>query len=122
MSDISTQDVDDFLAHYGVLGMHWGVRHERRRTESFLQRHKKVIVAAGVGSAAVGAGAVALYLKRKGYIRLGSSIRTNHKLKVRSLEELYRAGKINSRQLKTFTDSEKLGYVRRLRTMKSQIF
>ena len=55
---------DDYLAHYGVKGMKWGVRKDRKRssrqprTEEQKAKRKQVAkkVAIGVGSAAVVAG------------------------------------------------------------------
>ena len=43
-SDFS-DDAEDFLAHFGVKGMHWGVRHTREELESQAAEHERKSVA-----------------------------------------------------------------------------
>jgi hypothetical protein len=58
-------DVDDFLAHYGVKGMRWGVRKSNRELS---EKQKKILTASAiaVGSSAVVVGALvaAKYMNR----------------------------------------------------------
>lgn len=41
ISLIHSEEVEDFLAHYGVLGMRWGVHKQQERQASFERRAKK---------------------------------------------------------------------------------
>lgn len=55
-----TTDVDDFLTHFGVKGMKWGVRKDGESkssgwTDDQKKKAKQVAVAAGVAAVAVGA-------------------------------------------------------------------
>lgn len=36
-----TDEVDDFLAHYGVKGMRWGVRHDRNEVDRLKPRQDR---------------------------------------------------------------------------------
>ena len=96
MSDIS---IDDYLAHFGVKGMRWGVRKNRNsvqttkssQTKPKMSRNKKVAIAASVG---IGAAAVGLALKRhnkKTVVALPSwsaTDRNGQKIFVRDLPKL----------------------------------
>ena len=57
------EEVLDFLEHFGVKGMRWGVRKERSQNSSSSEKSgwstKKKLLVGGVGLAAVAAGAVA---------------------------------------------------------------
>ena len=55
-------DVDDFLTHVGVKGMHWGVRRAKNKEESNKSTAKKVAIGAGIGVALVAGAAVATAL------------------------------------------------------------
>lgn len=57
-------EIDDWLAHYGVKGMRWGVVKEEDSSKG-MSRNKKIAIAGGVvlGAAAIAAGAY--YLKSK---------------------------------------------------------
>lgn len=53
-----TQEIEDFLEHYGVKGMQWGVRKSRSGRTKFSNRskgQKAVIIGVGAGSALLGA-------------------------------------------------------------------
>lgn len=62
-------EVDDFLAHYGVKGMRWGVRRksstpksEEERAEAKERRNQKILATAILGSAAMYEIGVTLYV------------------------------------------------------------
>lgn len=66
-----TIEADDFLEHFGVRGMRWGVRrnNDAQESQSFASKHKKGIAA---GALAVGALGVGVILKRSGSTSLSS--------------------------------------------------
>lgn len=47
------EDADDFLAHYGVLGMHWGIRHDKESSgkHSLTQDDKDILKRANLAEA-----------------------------------------------------------------------
>jgi len=60
--------IEDFLAHYGVKGMHWGITNEQQSDGSSgppklykaYRRSKPAVVAVGMGAAFVTSGAVGM--------------------------------------------------------------
>ncbi len=86
--------VEEFLAHYGVLGMHWGTRKSEPSSNSrnftygpkaqsqttedkanhdlLKSRAKKVAIGVGILAVVVGAGVVAYQLKKSGKLPLSS--------------------------------------------------
>ena len=58
-----TTDVDEFLTHVGVKGMHWGVRRGKTQQDSNKKSNaKKVAAGVGIGVAVVAGAAVATAL------------------------------------------------------------
>ncbi len=68
-------DTYEFLEHFGIKGMRWGVRNKSNyrvsHPSSKFNKKKKVAIGIGVGSAAIGATFAAVLLKRK--LKLKSS-------------------------------------------------
>ncbi len=67
------QEVDDLLKHFGMKGMRWGVRNQKRNasdTPSRNQKLKKVAIGAGVIGGATFAGVL---LGRKGHISISQA-------------------------------------------------
>lgn len=64
---VNEEDLDDFLAHYGVPGMKWGKR-KARTPEQIASRNKKLKIA-GATAVVVGAAATAYLLKQRGNTR-----------------------------------------------------
>lgn len=84
MNDV---DVDEFLSHHGVKGMHWGVRKEDEASGTPMSsKKKKIIIGASAGTAlVVGMAATAVVL------------RNNGKLPVASIQNAIRTGTTKTR-------------------------
>jgi hypothetical protein len=63
--DISEETL---LKHYGVKGMHWGIRNDKESSDPRFSKKQKVIAGAAV-TAAVGAALAGAYLKKNSNIR-----------------------------------------------------
>ena len=113
---------DDYLEHYGVMGMKWGVRKDRERVGT---RAKKTVSKAVAGSVKAGGRAV-----RFGQRKIKSSIQT-HKENKKQAKQLgykkvsdYKKARISAlyshdpavvaRGMKTLTDKELANKVKRL--------
>lgn len=72
------KDVDDFLAHYGVRGMKWGIRksayasNSNPRERKPLTRSQKIAAAGVVGAVVLGGIATAVILKNRGSVPTGN--------------------------------------------------
>ncbi len=73
-------DVDNYLAHFGVKGMRWGVRKERDESDEASaarrERFKKAAIATGVLTVAAGSAYVAYTLNKDGKLPV-KSLRPN---------------------------------------------
>jgi hypothetical protein len=67
------ESTDEFLAHFGVKGMRWGVRRDGEQTTEGLSDRQKKALKVGAGVAVVaGAGVVSVMLARSGHIQVPS--------------------------------------------------
>ena len=86
----TNEEVDEFLAHFGVKGMRWGVRNAESKDEEGLNPKKNHV---GLKTAGVGVGTALLTYKVTGNKRLsvvagaGAAFGAHHELtKVRDLD------------------------------------
>lgn len=66
---IVDKEVDEFLEHFGVMGMHWGVRNKSNsnsnKNKAKLSNKKKVVIGVSAATIAIGAVFAARLLKHK---------------------------------------------------------
>ncbi len=87
-NETTDQEVDNFLKHFGMKGMRWGVRNQKRNasdTSSRNRKLKKVAIGAGVVGGATFAGVL---LGRKGHISISQAQSMANKKVGRRLEML----------------------------------
>lgn len=81
---VTDEEVDDFLAHFGVKGMKWGVRKSGSSNNSSSKsssRKKKVAVASAAAVAAAGSVFVARTLHSRGSTKMAQVRLTNTQVK-----------------------------------------
>ena len=119
-----SNDVDEFLSHYGVKGMRWGVRRKRQSESNSANgspssnKSRKKKIAAGVAGAAIvgGAAATAIILNRNGQksLKVAASKASGYNgarrlllskadLKIKNITQATDAGKITPTQATRLT-------------------
>jgi hypothetical protein len=103
---MSDQQIDEFLEHFGVKGMHWGIRNQQkldrvsrvaRGTELRKYHNKEVAKRVAVVGAAVGATAVvSAILARKGMMSVNEANRMADIRAAKHLMQLRRTVKVKS--------------------------
>jgi hypothetical protein len=99
---MSDQQVDEFFEHFGIKGMHWGIRNQQRldrvsRVARGTDHRRKVAKRAAVVGAAVGATAVvSAILARKGMISVKEANRMADIRAAKHLMQLRRTVKVKS--------------------------
>ncbi len=87
---ITVQEVDEFLEHWGVKGMKWGIRNQKFNTSDNSSRNRKIkkfVIGAGVVSGATFVGAL---LGRRGHISISQAQSMANKKGAQALRDIGR--------------------------------
>lgn len=75
------QEVDAFLEHFGIMGMHWGIRNKKKtslnnkeKKDNNFKRNKRVAIILGSVAAAAAIGTGAYFIKKKMGVSVSETI------------------------------------------------